>query len=1163
MAAAVVARPARSRDRGVSSTTGYVSLHCNEHATRYRLQELPDAKWVEVSPGSCCDLHCTVPSSSILTVAAQLRRASFISPTTGERSRRTFTLREASNRLDSRSSERIPLLRPGHDEPPSTIRRFGQQAHGHWNDAITFLNSKNGRGILKCSLAYLLGSLVTFVPALAAIIGDSQDSKHMVATVTVWFHPSRTIGSMHMAAVLATYGFCFAGFMGFTSMGISQFFGDRDLLVVGHVIVLIFFVGAGLGSIAWTKQHFGDPLVNVACSLASLGCISVLIKEGAVQAGAFSDDRVAQILLMVIMGVIVATAVNAIVLPTTARSQLRDDMEKATDTLGELLISITRAFLSGRKDDLQDDFYTKLQKEHQQAQQKMSKDLNEARNELLVQGKEKLYHVSARLVDCMDGLSQDIGALRSAALAQFALVESNPSANGHDSTTPASPEDRRPSWYNTTTNPPPTDAGQGPSILDVITEMPDEAENGDLSATPPNRPLPNGAGKDPSISSTLGTPPDRKASVESLSLESPNDMFFTFIAQLGPPTKSLVYTLKQILDELPFKEPSEPQSIWESWLGSNVEVAINNTLHSSLEQAVDLYRTSRKQALEKLYASRALSAAFSPQGGRKAGAFSGRTLSVKPGQNGVASPPRHPKPQHERPSEDVLADIEEVSACCGHFSFSLLDFAEDMLEYLNHLEDLKQELENSQRSWKWLVFWRRSSWRDERPQKFGHGTDFEHGDELGASHDIPEPIKKADTFGDPEKRRENSLPWYYRVYGHLSPLRRDDVKFAIKVGIGAILYALPAFLPSTRPFFVHWRGEWGLISYMVVCCMTVGAANTTGLNRFIGTFIGACLAIIAWILSATNGDANPYLLAFFGWCVANACFYLILAKGQGPMGRFILLTYNLGALYAYSLSVGDPDDDDEGGIDPAIWEIVLHRVVAVIVGCIWGIIVSRMIWPISARKKIANGLCILWLRMSLVWKRDPLAMFLLGEPKSHYMDIREESSLQSFLSYLDSLRSAAGSEFELRGPFPDDAYARIIERTRRMLDAFHAMNVIITKNPSCSKGEAAVLRYTREQRFALSARISHLFSVLASSFKLEYPLNDVLPSIEHSRDALLARISEFRRQGEGREEAVEGDFEVLYAYVLVTGQLAGDIEAVSKEIEGLFGVLDEENLKLQ
>ena len=99
----------------------------------------------------------------------------------------------------------------------------------------------------------------------------------------------------------------------------------------------------------------------------------------------------------------------------------------------------------------------------------------------------------------------------------------------------------------------------------------------------------------------------------------------------------------------------------------------------------------------------------------------------------------------------------------------------------------------------------------------------------------------------------------------MSIFRRDDVHFAIKVGVGAALYALPAFLPEARPFFSHWRGEWGLISYMVVCSMTIGASNTTGIERIIGTIIGACCALAAWFISNSHGVANPWILGFFGW----------------------------------------------------------------------------------------------------------------------------------------------------------------------------------------------------------------------------------------------------------------------------------------------------------
>src|SRR6266516_2517318 len=159
---------------------------------------------------------------------------------------------------------------------------------------------------------------------------------------------------------------------------------------------------------------------------------------------------------------------------------------------------------------------------------------------------------------------------------------------------------------------------------------------------------------------------------------------------------------------------------------------------------------------------------------------------------------------------------------------------------------------------------------------------------------------------------------YFRVF------KRDDIRFAIKVGIGAALFASASFISTLRPIYQHWRGEWGLLSYMLVCSMTIGASNTTGYARFIGTLIGAVCAVLAWFISL----GNAFILAFLGWLMSMSCSYLIIAKGKGPLGRFILLTYNLSALYAYSLSVQDADDDsdDEGGINPVITEIAYHRV---------------------------------------------------------------------------------------------------------------------------------------------------------------------------------------------------------------------------------------------
>ncbi|RQM05576.1 hypothetical protein DH86_00001612 [Scytalidium sp. 3C] len=298
------------------------------------------------------------------------------------------------------------------------------------------------------------------------------------------------------------------------------------------------------------------------------------------------------------------------------------------------------------------------------------------------------------------------------------------------------------------------------------------------------------------------------------------------------------------------------------------------------------------------------------------------------------------------------------------------------------------------------------------------------------------------------------------------------VHFGIKVGVGAALFASLAFVPATRPFYQHWRGEWGLVSYMIVSAMTVGASNTTGISRFIGTILGAAASILAWVVC----QGNPVALVFFGWIISVGCFYIILVIGKAPFGRFIMLTYNLSALYAYSLSQkeGD-DDDDEGGINPVMSEIALHRVIAVMAGVLWGMIVTRLIWPISARRRFKDGLSLLWLRMGLIWKRDPLAMLLEGESTMPYLNLSEEFALQRYVARLETLRREAQSEFELQGPFPLKEYGRILESTSTMLGAFHAMNVVIQKDVTASEGEAILLQYTSEERAQLCARISHLF----------------------------------------------------------------------------------------
>jgi hypothetical protein len=302
-----------------------------------------------------------------------------------------------------------------------------------------------------------------------------------------------------------------------------------------------------------------------------------------------------------------------------------------------------------------------------------------------------------------------------------------------------------------------------------------------------------------------------------------------------------------------------------------------------------------------------------------------------------------------------------------------------------------------------------------------------------------------------------------------------------------------------------------------------------------------------------------------------------------------ILAYNVSTLYAYSLSQKvDGDDDDEGGVHPLIMEIVKHRAISVTAGILWGLIVCRLVWPISARRKFKEGISVLFLQMGLIWRRGPLAILLRTDCSQSYLKSGEQAALQRYADRLESLRQSAASEFELRGPFPFQANGRIMQSANKILDSFFAMSLVTQPRGALTPGEKALLEVTAKERAVLCDRICHIFQVLASSVMLEYPLTDSIPSILATRDRLLSKIFRFREEhaaatrvglassGEGSiqrqapnceagpdVDVAESDYALLFAYVLVTGQVADELKVAAAEIEGLFGLLNGDSTLLE
>ncbi len=648
----------------------------------------------------------------------KLRNGSVIIPSTGERSHRAFTLRPSSFLSSCRTDESEASTIEPFFSRQSMSDRFHAAVHNAREGgarALRWLNSPVGHGVLKCTLAYTLGSLATFWAPLSNFLGR-PDGKHVVATLTVYFHPARSVGSMIEAVLIAIVAVAYAELVSILSMSASVLFGDvLDMAPLAHGLVLIVFIGGGFGFIGWVKQRMGNPLVDVGSTLASLAIIGVVTKETAVLTSVFSNQKIVQILKMLIMGITITTIVNLVVWRASAVSALRQSMVKASVSLGDMLSLITRGFLSGSEDDVLSPEFAAASSAYSSVYPQMTKNLREAKFERYLLGHEKVYQLDRAVVRSMETLAQSIGGLRSAADSQFALMK-EPIAPLSRIMSPAdlvSSPLASPNLQRTLSNT--MRSGRDRFLmLSSIDEAAEDSNEDDIGSVRTRR---------RSDATSASLPPFRH----------PSEIFELFIEMLGPSMKSLAYTVSEVLRDPPFGEAPD------------YSITINDHFRQSLSDALSLFNDARAHALQELY----------------------KTLELD-----------------RTRSNSVQADFEEVAAACGHFSFSLQTFGEEMQKYLDVLDDLKFADEHRRPSWHWLKWWQKDQRRARKAMALPYNNDEQDP--------FIKPIKKSAMpkgIADPLIRRRDTYNWEaapedaktkviatvsQRILGAVRKLDRDD-----------------------------------------------------------------------------------------------------------------------------------------------------------------------------------------------------------------------------------------------------------------------------------------------------------------------------------------------------------------------------------------------------
>ncbi|KAG8745216.1 hypothetical protein FRC10_008528 [Ceratobasidium sp. 414] len=283
------------------------------------------------------------------------------------------------------------------DEESERSQSPRQASLGSWLRLPTL--SPLQKKVLKCSIAYTIGCLFTFVPALSTILTD-------IVPLESQQGPSPT-GHM-VATIIATGSFWY-----FELQPGWEWLADA---------LVLSWLALAMMVIARSKLWVGKPTFGSACSMTSIILFVVIVKEGGTQV-------LLQVMLITVLGIIIANAACFLLWPESATTNLQKEMTTTLKSFSTLLQMLTNTFLLDpqitRKGTL-----LRAVEAHQKSFTSLKKVLAEARAEWCDPRIQRTAEVYEEAVLGLNRLAQHFGGLRSGTKLQFELIQSRRKARG-------------------------------------------------------------------------------------------------------------------------------------------------------------------------------------------------------------------------------------------------------------------------------------------------------------------------------------------------------------------------------------------------------------------------------------------------------------------------------------------------------------------------------------------------------------------------------------------------------------------------------------------------------------------------------------------------------------------------------------------------------------
>ncbi|KAI9231978.1 MAG: hypothetical protein BYD32DRAFT_466658 [Podila humilis] len=872
--------------------------------------------------------------------------------------------------------------------PPTTpLSCFTQSVSRVWHSVREFRLTTPQKRIFKASLAYLFACLVSFTPLFHPYIGASG---HLAASAAVFFNPAKSLGRMVDAAVVGLCAIAFGVLVSVASLLSAIWFNKYDQYILGHVVSVIVFGGGSTFIIAYAKAYYNRPNVNV----------------GNLYIGAYYDFE-------------------------SAHEKLRQDMAKSLGSFRVLLKLLTKTFLlENDMTPFGSESVQRLIESQVESFSALANSLEEAQLEYPAIDIKKYE----QCVRSLSTLAQYLNGLRSSCGLQYDMLKKDEQRNSQ------APD----SQSSTLSGARGRGIGMRMSSFSLIGSLSsdrDQSASADLIE----------------FLDHVGKPMKSLALTCKLTIEHLQEIFSNSDSERGELLAQKISKNRRS-QQLPRQSGYESGEMFSDATAEASATGVHpgrsgsdSRKHPSLAlmqlnlaKALDIFEAANSKALKRFYShqSKRRSGYFArPLGPKKhMSAPSLQDLSARDGMD--------PEPGLAD-SQDALtekAPVGEQIFLIYFFVFNLMEFSKELAHLVSCVEilvggdeDLTLWIARNQQTW-WRRIWFLLTGFPRRLRKVTPAQDVfdsfdtepglhpssarmdSQGQGSGQSPSESHPVsgatganlwrkgQKPRLFPKPNIHNTNNTlhtptpstfmqKWSTRLWKFLHVFRSFQVKYAAKTAISTMVLLVPAFVDWTRPYFVQYRGEWALISMLIIMVPTVGGTNIVGLYRILGTVIGCYVGVAVYLLFPADDILLP--VCCFLFAVPN--FYLVLCSSYPRIGQVTLLAFNLVLIQTYNRRNGDgtvpPDDDDndDDGIsgspfsarrtlraagsmttDPHpnnpgsvsdVWTIAFHRAVAVSLGVVIGVAVTSYVWPYEARVELRKGLSDLLLNISWLYNR--------------------------------------------------------------------------------------------------------------------------------------------------------------------------------------------------